>query len=74
MVKRLNPKLNGTPNIIRIPTRIPRKVPHPKPGTPRNCAPANNHGDKANPKLTLLIMVDFIPWSPYLRTPSMRGI
>jgi len=50
----------GGANNIRIPARIPRGEPHPKPGIPTNCAPAASQGEMASQKLNLPIKIDFI--------------
>ena len=50
----------GGANIIRIPARIPKGEPHPKPGSPANCAPAASQGEMASQKLIFPIILDFI--------------
>jgi len=52
--------MKGGPNIMRIPPRSPRTVPHPKPGTSSISATIKNQGNTARPKLSLPILLDFI--------------
>jgi hypothetical protein len=50
----------GGANIIRTPARSPKREPHPKPGSPTNCAPAESQGETASQKLIFPIKIDFI--------------
>ena len=50
----------GGANNIRIPARIPKIEPHPKPGSLTICVPTESQGDKASQKLILPITSDFI--------------
>jgi len=50
----------GGANMIRIPNRDPRGEPQPKPGTPAMEHTIKIHGDKANHKLILPILMFFI--------------
>jgi hypothetical protein len=50
----------GGANIIRTPARSPKREPHPKSGSPTNCAPAESLDDTASQKLIFPIKIDFI--------------
>ena len=52
--------MKGGPNIMRIPPRNPRTVPHPKPGILSIPAATKNQGNTARPKLIFPILLDFI--------------
>jgi hypothetical protein len=50
----------GGANNIRIPARIPKGDPQPKPGSFTNCVPAASQGERASQKLILPIIPVFI--------------
>lgn len=60
MAKRPTAKNTGGPNMMRIPPRVPRRAPHPKPGHPSMCTTPKIQGDKAKKKLVLPNVSDFI--------------
>ena len=67
--------MKGGPNMMRIPPRNPRTVPHPKPGIPSIPATPKNQGDTAKTKLFFPIEVDFILLSSLLyRTPLIPDV
>jgi hypothetical protein len=51
----------GGANIIRTPARSPKMEPHPTPGSPAICIPAESQVDAASQKLILPNIFDFIP-------------
>jgi hypothetical protein len=63
MTKRATRNAKGGPKMIENPPRIPSKVPHPKPGTLRICAPTKIQGVSARAKLIFPRNVDFSPLS-----------